>query len=362
MSDVLLVTVESLRYDHREYCPVFDDLQTTEAVTMGHYTRPSLAGLLSGQYRGALNGAVEAPSLPSVFRDAGYETIGVSYSPQTVPALDFDHGFSHFANDGNEERTLGRGSELRERLGEWRTIRALHRRVAPKHATLRGLPTDDDVVEEALDRYGAAEAPVFLWVHLMDSHRPYGRDDALPKAIGRKAAAAAPGGISATLTDTEDEEIRYYYRRALERASGYVERLIDGVADDAEIVVAGDHGEELGEDGYYFHGPYRRRVTPTLTRVPLGSTLDLDTSLCGLVDVAPTLADAVGIEPPDEWDGVHASESRRWLTMAPWAGKASVAYTTPGETIQFHDGDPSSAEAAVVSAATKSQLSALGYR
>src|SRR5262249_5956000 len=78
-------------------------------------------------------------------------------------------------------------------------------------------------------------APYFVWIHLYDPHAPY-------------QAPAAFRGRTAT---PYDDEVAY--------AGSEVGRLLDrlrtsGALDRTLIVVAGDHGEGLGEHGERTHG------------------------------------------------------------------------------------------------------------
>jgi arylsulfatase A-like enzyme len=360
MSDILLVTVECVRYDRRHLLGAVDDLQTTEAVAMGAYTRPSLAGLLSGQYAAAAETVPREPTLPATLGDARYATAGFCHSPQCAPALGFADGFETYTHDADSGT---RGAWWRERLAEWQPIRRLYRRLQPKEATLEAIPPDEEIVDDAISWWQSTDAPRFCWVHLMGSHRPYGRDEALPTPLGRKAAGATPSALTRALTDAERARVIDHYERSIQNVDEHVARLRAAVNDDTVIAVAGDHGEELGEDGYWFHGPYRRRTAHTLTRVPLATqNIEHDSDMAGLVDIAPTLCESVGVSVPAAWDGAHLDQSRQWLTLAPWAGRCSVAWQTDRRTIRFRNATPESIREAAVDDDTQRQLEALGYR
>ncbi len=80
-----------------------------------------------------------------------------------------------------------------------------------------------------------------------------------------------------------------------------------GRLDDTVLVVAGDHGEALGEGGHYGHQGF---LQPEVLHVPLivrlpggegaGTRVNDDVSL---VDLLPTLLDAVGAKAPARLDG-----------------------------------------------------------
>lgn len=358
--DIVLITVESLRYDYRHRLPVLNDFEMVKGITPGNYTRPSLAGLLSGRYECALQAGVDGRTLATALSSAGYSTAAVSYSPQTVPDFGFDTGFEKYHSLEGDDGPLARGSVWRETLSRIGPLRRLHRRLVPKSATLANLPPDGTAVSEAISAYESMHRPRFLWVHLMDSHRPYGRgDEALPDDVGRAAAAATPDSRVRTLSDAQHRMVTERYRAGLRRASGHVRRLTTAVDDDAAVIVAGDHGEELGEDGYYFHGGYRQRVVNTLTRVPVAvRNLDLCRDRLGLIDLPPLVASVAGADIPGEWDGGRDS----WLTVAPWAESVTVAYTAGPKTLVFRGAAPRTLEQPVASRDVREKLAALGYQ
>ena len=95
-------------------------------------------------------------------------------------------------------------------------------------------------------------------------------------------------------------------------------RLIDalrakGVFDSTAIIVAGDHGESLGEHGEIEHGIFLYEGTlhvPMIMRAP-GLPARRVTGLASLVDVMPTVLDLFGLEPM-AWGrhGPHADRAR----------------------------------------------------
>ncbi len=96
---------------------------------------------------------------------------------------------------------------------------------------------------------------------------------------------------------------------ALDAAIGRFLNVLDdkGLYDDALIIFAGDHGEMNAERGLVDKGVYGH---PKTARVPLsvkppgnqrsGQTVE---SLVSLVDIAPTVFDASGIQPVERLDG-----------------------------------------------------------
>jgi len=379
MQDVVLVTADSVRRDFVDAMPFVDAHDVLTGVTAGHYTRPSLAALQSARLRASVQSRVLSPSLADVFADAGYTTIGLVPTAQADPGFDFDAGFAYYDNymtGGGDNPAKNRRSGLREYLGSFDIVRQVYRRVYPMEANMADLPDDGDVVDEAIERFDDADGPRFLWVHLMESHRPYGTgEDAIPNAIDRKAEAS--GGRhwfgSSEVTERERDVILDHYRDALGRVDDNVRRLLEETdAEDPVFVFAADHGDEFGEDEYYYHQGYRRRVVDPIVRVPV--VLDgVDTlgERCSLLDVAPTLVESQGIDAPEAWQGTDLRETRteETLTVAPWHDKATVAWQDFERKLVARDADVSmrgggesvGVERADVSEDVEQQLRELGY-
>jgi hypothetical protein len=318
MRDILLITIECVREDYVDKCPVFESLDTATGIVTGTFTRPSLAALHSGQFQAAIEGAMpDGPSLATVLHRAGYDTAGFAYSPQVAP-FGFEQGYGRFETVETDS-IIARGSSLRERFGQSKLVRRLYRRRQSKNATLAKVPRDELVVDEALNAWSRMKSPRFLWVHLMGSHRPYGwEDDALPAGVGAKAANAESRN---ELTREQRDEITTHYCHGVKRVGSQAKRIVEEVGD-VVTVVAGDHGEELGEHGYYFHAPYRQRTVDELVRVPVGiRELDIPDTV-GLVDIPDLITSATGVSQPDEWE---SDSTRSWqLSAAPWNGTATV--------------------------------------
>ncbi|HTM24761.1 MAG TPA: sulfatase [Vicinamibacterales bacterium] len=144
------------------------------------------------------------------------------------------------------------------------------------------------VVDEAsawIDQHGGA--PFFVWVHLYDVHGP----QSLPLELRRAYGDSYEGGIA--------------------YADAQVGRLIDtlerhDLLGSTAIIVAGDHGESLGDHGEREHGVFIYESTihvPLIVRSP-GIRPGRSTDLVSLVDVAPTVLDLLRIPRAAQFDGV----------------------------------------------------------
>jgi len=144
-----------------------------------------------------------------------------------------------------------------------------------------------DVMTDALKWLDAVhDSSFFLWTHLYDPHRPYDP----PEPYRSRHADPYVGEILA--------------------ADAQVARLLDrlhdrGLLDRTMVIVAGDHGESLGEHGERDHGIF---LYESVLRVPLiirtpGISPRRIGEVVRLVDLMPTVLDWLGLPLP-RMDGV----------------------------------------------------------
>ncbi|MDX1626320.1 MAG: sulfatase-like hydrolase/transferase, partial [Wenzhouxiangellaceae bacterium] len=181
---------------------------------------------------------------------------------------------------------------------------------------------DAETLEMALDWLADqdGETPLFLLLHLYDVHSPHLPTPASRAAMGDYSGELADGISVETLyndsqkfVDRPDdlEALRWLYSgeaaEADDRAGRFLAALdAAGILDDSVVVFLADHGQGLGENAYFGHGP---TLEQTVLHVPLivrdfrappdGRRV---TDNAGLVDVAPTLLALAGL-PHDDLPG-----------------------------------------------------------
>ncbi|NOT30102.1 MAG: sulfatase, partial [Planctomycetes bacterium] len=316
---VLLITCDTLRADRlglyghslgtspnldalaREAL-VFDNAWSTVPIT-----GPALSALLTGRMpeelgldsnRTLLAGA--AATLAESLAGAGVETAAIVSNwvlrrRSELPDAGVQQGFAHF--DDRMEVAEKSRPNLRERLAPDTTDAAL--------AWLDGR-TD--------------ERPLFLWVHYQDPHGPYTApaDCLVEPEPGVPAEPELALGTDQVghgtlpayqVTDGErrpavyraryEAEIRFFDRelgRLIDglRARGWLERVL--------LVFTADHGESLGEHGYYFsHGQNLHREllrVPLFLRPPGGAEVTRRSNApASHLDLYPTVLNAFGLAP-----------------------------------------------------------------
>jgi len=266
--NVLLVSIDTLRADRvaAGIAPALDrfaaaGVQFANARTPVPLTLPAHASLLTGALPAAhgvhVNGQVlpsDVPTLATVLREAGYRTGGF------VGAYVLDRRFGLARGFDAYDDRVPRDPQASDRLEAERPA--------------------DQVVDAALAWLDAdPRTPFFLWVHLYDPHAPYAAPAGAPGVPGR---------------NPYDAEVAY----AGAQAGRLFERLdARGLTDSTVIVLAGDHGEGLGEHGEQTHGMLAYDAT---LRVPLvvaapGETARRIAAPVSLADVAPSVLKLAGV-------------------------------------------------------------------
>ncbi len=183
----------------------------------------------------------------------------------------------------------------------------------------------DYIVEHARSRQ-----PFFAWISFADPHHPwvvpepyasmYSPDDVIPPKYGREAMANRPRpwhpwidilGVR-DLTEPQCLEMIAKSYGIVSLIDLNVGKILDalgqtGQADNTIVIFTSDHGDMLGDNGLIHKGPYLGEGVirvPTLWRIPgAGGGARVD-DLFSSIDIAPTVLELLGIDPPREMDGL----------------------------------------------------------
>jgi arylsulfatase A-like enzyme len=290
--NVLIVTVDTLRADRMSYygyerstSPNLDRLMAAgvsfdRARTVEPLTGPALVSMLTslhphehGASRNGIRMRDELVSLPLTLRDRGYRT--AAYVGNWTLRDKLTGLAEHFETY----------EEVLTRKRWWGLIR--------READAA------DLTEGAIDWLESRDrsAPFLMWVHYVEPHAPYRAHDEFREPLGLPTSGNIPPA------DRYDTEIAFA-DASIGRLLDYVER--QGLTDDTIIVFASDHGESLGEHGYWGHG--RHLYEPTL-RIPMSITWRgaLDPRRVDApsqnIDLAPTILGLLGLETPAGFEG-----------------------------------------------------------
>jgi arylsulfatase A-like enzyme/Tfp pilus assembly protein PilF len=291
--NIILITVDTARADRMGFLgsklgltPNLDTLARESVVFTHAYsqvplTAPSHATILTGTYpqfhqvsdfQVAL--AQELPYAPAILRAHGYHTSAFIGAMVLDPHAGFARGFARGFDTYDAGFHQARPGEDRYHSTERRGGEVVAHALAWLNQHRRG--------------------PFFMWVHLYDAHDPYD-----PPEPYKSKYAAAP----------YDGEIAYVDSALGKLLSDLRKR---GLYDGSLIAVMADHGEALGDHGEDTHGFFLYDETihvPLVIKLPGAASAGKDSAgkkidnRVGLVDVLPTILQAVKIPVPQEVQG-----------------------------------------------------------
>ena len=321
---VVLIVVDTLRADHlglygydRPTSPTLDAWAAEgrvfeHAFAPSPWTLPSFASLYTGRWplvhqAGRTLGVADdedfvtpgiveyLPTVTETLQAAGMRTMAVANNPYLSPAFGMARGFDVYDFDPEAEADPHRSAS--------------------------------DTVHRALELVDeVAGQPFFLVVHFFEPHMTY----SAPPPF-RDTFTASVSGSTFTLpittlhglhldtlsvedwafvTAAYDEEIAYTDQQLGVLRDGLAAR---GLLDTSVVIFTADHGEELFEHGDFEHA---HALWQEIVHVPLvvwgpGVVPGRDTTPVSLVDIAPTVLDAVDLAWRSPWDGVSL-----WPTLS----------------------------------------------
>ena len=235
-------------------------------------------------------------------------------------------------------------------------MRMVGRQIDPDHVLER---RGEHTVDRALSwRRGVGDGPVFTWVHLFDPHGPYEPDPPWdtayyqgdprdPSHTSMTQVHGVPDYMLPSMEGITDVAwVKAQYAGEVSQVDQAIGRLLEELpgADEAVVMVVGDHGESLGEHGVWFHhgGDLQtpELVTPMMVRYPAGVPEGaVVPGPVELTDVAATLAELSGVAVPPGGEGmslvsaVHSGQSpRSWARGLCLDRPANLAARAQGVT------------------------------
>ncbi len=327
--NVLLITIDTLRADHlgaygygRATSPAIDALAARgtlfeNAFTHWPKTRGSLAIMLTGR-RPSQNGYSKShpgvagfnATIASILAAAGYDTAAVVDNPNVAREHGYAKGFANYTQTWDDAALTS----------EWARTRAI------TDGALRYLQSP-------------RERPFFLWLHYVNPHAPYTPPSPFNSRFADAAAAAGPalpvvasfhGGIPRQWAQPGQNRLGYYvaqYDGEIAAVDSEIGRLLaalhaSGGEAHTVVLLTSDHGESLGEHGYYFdHGEDLFQPSlriPLIVAGPGVPAAQRSQAFVSTLDVMPTLLDAVKVSYPPELGGQSA---------LPWVASLAGART-----------------------------------
>jgi arylsulfatase A-like enzyme len=341
--NVLLVTLDTTRADrfgsHRIDTSAFDRIASEgvrfdRAMSQIPVTGPSHATMMlgappweTGLYLNGRPVPADRQTLAEVLHGQGYATGGFVSAWVLDGKLGYSRGFDVY--DDDFRWLTGAGRTLPGRLFE---MAVRHKDGDAYLLERRGDNTVDAAIRWLDERASEPQRPFFAWVHLFDAHGSYsppppfdtryyeGGDPRDPSNHSMDGVTDLPAYLEPSLEGITDlDYVIAEYDGEVAYADTQLARLLvwlddHHLADDTLVIVVGDHGEGLGEDGEWFnhgdwlyehdlHVPCAMRLPG---RIPAGRVVDGPVELD---DLAPTALDWLGLDAVPTHHGVDLREA-----------------------------------------------------
>jgi arylsulfatase A-like enzyme len=364
MSNVVLLTVDSLRADHlgcfgydRDTSPVIDDLASGglsfDAYANSTWTRASFPSIITSTYPLEYGGfeylSENRTTVGSAVSAGGHRTAALHSNLWLSAEYGYDRGFDYFYDSKTDPSPLSRlRAWVKLHLDHdglvYRTLQWLYDTTEEKAGMDVGSTYRDaeTITDEAIDwlrgldgngggkRNGGGGGDIFCWVHYMDAHHPYVPHEGAATDLGLSFDFGERGAIRrrrkmleepGELTDEEFETLGDLYDTEIRYTDAQIGRLLEAVEatvgmDDTAVVVTSDHGEEFLEHGGFSHNPsfydevlHVPLVVDGADRVGASDATGHRPEELELLDVAPTVCDLAGVEVPEGYRGRSALDA-----------------------------------------------------
>lgn len=308
--NIILVVLDSLRHDRlsatgydQNITPNLDALVERgmlfrNAISTGSWTVPAHASMFTGKLPGEHAAHARSKQLVADSKQTlagrlstiGYETVGVSANPWLREKYGFTAGFDTFktltpdlpfdyAGDPADEQWNDDWSSFYQ-YGKWilegdpikRMVNIAYNHMFVDEPVVGAERVNDAVLRRIKEINNDS---FFLFVNYMDAHEPYKfRRDYLPSETDLTSAPSTAWNLSALEPNQNSaniDEIQAIYDAAVRYVDEKFGKLVselamNGVLSDTYLIVCSDHGQMLGEGGFWGHGMYLHNA---LVQVPL---------------------------------------------------------------------------------------------
>lgn len=321
--NVVWILLDALRPDHlgsygypKNTSPFIDDFAKKSilfrrAYSHESYTMASVSSFFTSTYPFVHRVLYDNPSIDvlsfsfltiaEILKDKNYRTAAFVFNPHLKKGYNLGQGFDLY--DDHEE-----GFDLDQSYPEtYETARKIHEKL-------------EKYLKEVHSR------PLFLYLHYRDIHEPYAPPPPFDKGC---VPADSPEVIDAIerrviFLKGEEDVYRCLYDGDIRYTDHYLRQTFqllhkNGITRDNTIwIITADHGQEFyephpGDDGYQSHGRtlYQEQIhVPLIVSVPKVQNRIIEQQV-GLIDIAPTLLDLLGIN----WKKYHQFQGRSLKTL-----------------------------------------------
>ena len=386
IENIVLVTIDCLRSDivdttmptlHRL---ADDGVNVSNCISVGSGTPTCMPGIIQSRLPTDDGGEPKVHVLPTYVQTlaetlsgSGFACAGWHSNIYTSEHYGYHRGFGTFRDLGRNREQLVTDTksnddeetvipELTEKMKSFAEYFGMDTAARHAQSVAKGLGLLDDrphasasvLVDAAVEWMGTdSRGQQFAWLHSMDLHSPY-----LPPEAYRRQISTAPEstrrmwllneklrGEPESLSPDEIQKLYGLYRASAAYVDDQIERLVAtlrraGIWKETLLVVTADHGEmfndkQIPDDLALQHPNYLDELVTNVPLVFAGSVTEdmVVDHVASAMDIAPSIASAVGSELPEAWHG--------YPIMSDSFDEREVVYSVTGRGTRqdHHDGE-----------------------
>ena len=177
--------------------------------------------------------------------------------------------------------------------------------LAKKSNFIENANNDKFIIEELNQISEYNNEPKFFYIHMMSTHES--------SVLEEKYKIYIPNNYNVFDTDIPVKSLTNDYDNRVIQLDSYLKEIIQILEnkkylENSILVITSDHGQSLGEKGFYFHtnSTYLNEIS-----IPLiifsneieNIKKEIKHEISNQLDVSPTIIDMLGIEIPNVWEG-----------------------------------------------------------
>ena len=174
--------------------------------------------------------------------------------------------------------------------------------------------------------------PTFFYHHMMSVHQ-----------IGdlkEKYNRFQPSSIDLSSRDFDPQLLVNDYKNRMIQLDDYIRKLYTTLKkknylEDFVFVITADHGQSLGENGYFFHSKYINYESIKIPLIINSNNIADTTTVANQLNIAPTILEALDLKIPSTWKGRSLSDSIPQTIFQKQGNYYSMIWKEQQSTYQF---------------------------
>ena len=203
-----------------------------------------------------------------------------------------------------------------------------------KYGRSENLNDDEKNILNQLEELEAYKGvPTFFYFHMMSVHQV--------GDLKEKYNRFQPSSVDLSSSDIDPQLLVNDYKNRMMQLDDNIQKLYTilekkGYLDDFVFIITGDHGQSLGENGYYFHSKYVNLESIKIPFIINSDKVSDVSKVSSQLDIAPSVLEALELKIPKTWKGTSLSDSIPRTAFQRQGDFYSMIWQEQPKTYQLH--------------------------